>query len=437
MNEPINPISKPDFTPVADLRAMQLQKLQKLVPYEYERVPLFRRRCDEKGIKPRDLVTLQDLGKFPFMKKTDLRDEYPLGLTAAPMKEISRFHCSSGTTGKPICIPSTKNDLAIWTESAARCLAMYGITDEDVVQVSYGYGLFTGGLGAHYGAEALGCAVLPTGAGNTEKQIMLMKDLGVTVIACTPSYFLHLATVAEAMGVDFRRDTKLKHGVFGAEPWTDEIRAKIESIAGITAHDIYGLTEIAGPGVAGNCPYCHGLHVWEDHFYPEIIDPDTLEVLPDGEEGELVFTTLDRVGTPMVRYRTRDLSRLQTEPCPCGRTMRVMDRVHARTDDMLIIHGVNVFPGQIEACLMKVPEVAPHYQIELSSTDTMDRFEIKVEVTREAFTDSVSALENIRRRVAASIKEIVGLSPKILIVAPGTLPRSQGKIKRVIDNRKK
>ncbi len=437
MNEPINPISKPDFTPVADLRAMQLQKLQKLIPYEYERVPLFRRRCDEKGVKPRDLVTLQDLGKFPFMKKTDLRDEYPLGLTAAPMKEISRFHCSSGTTGKPICIPSTKNDLAIWTESAARCLAMYGITDEDVVQVSYGYGLFTGGLGAHYGAEALGCAVLPTGAGNTEKQIMLMKDLGVTVIACTPSYFLHLATVAEAMGVDFRRDTKLKHGVFGAEPWTDEIRAKIESIAGITAHDIYGLTEIAGPGVAGNCPYCHGLHVWEDHFYPEIIDPDTLEVLPDGEEGELVFTTLDRVGTPMVRYRTRDLSRLQTEPCPCGRTMRVMDRVHARTDDMLIIHGVNVFPGQIEACLMKVPEVAPHYQIELSSTDTMDRFEIKVEVTREAFTDSVSALENIRRRVAASIKEIVGLSPKILIVAPGTLPRSQGKIKRVIDNRKK
>lgn len=437
MNEPINPISKPDFTPVADLRAMQLQKLQKLIPYEYERVPLFRRRCDEKGVKPRDLVTLQDLGKFPFMKKTDLRDEYPLGLTAAPMKEISRFHCSSGTTGKPICIPSTKNDLAIWTESAARCLAMYGITDEDVVQVSYGYGLFTGGLGAHYGAEALGCAVLPTGAGNTEKQIMLMKDLGVTVIACTPSYVLHLATVAESMGVDFRRDTKLKHGVFGAEPWTDEIRAKIESIAGITAHDIYGLTEIAGPGVAGNCPYCHGLHVWEDHFYPEIIDPDTLEVLPDGEEGELVFTTLDRVGTPMVRYRTRDLSRLQTEPCPCGRTMRVMDRVHARTDDMLIIHGVNVFPGQIEACLMKVPEVAPHYQIELSSTDTMDRFEIKVEVTREAFTDSVSALENIRRRVAASIKEIVGLSPKILIVAPGTLPRSQGKIKRVIDNRKK
>ncbi len=433
----MNPVSKPDFMPIPELRKLQLEKLRKLIPYEYENVALFRRRCDEKGVKPRDLVTLRDLAKFPFMKKTDLRDEYPYGLTAAPMNEINRFHCSSGTTGKPICIPQTAGDVDVWTDGVARCLAMYGITRDDVVQVSYGYGLFTGGLGAHYGAERLGCAVLPTGAGNTEKQIMLMKDLGVTVICCTPSYFLHLATVAQSLGVDFRRDTKLRHGVFGAEPWTDEIRAKIEAIAGITAHDIYGLTEIAGPGVAGNCEYSHGLHVWEDHFYPEIIDPDTLEPLPDGEEGELVFTTLDRLGTPMVRYRTRDLSRLQLEACPCGRTMRVMDRIHARSDDMLIIHGVNVFPSQIEACLMKVPEVEPHYMIELSSTETMDLFEIKVEVTAETFSDSVAAMEKIRRRVAASIKEVVGLSPKILLVAPGTLPRSQGKIKRVIDNRKK
>ncbi len=433
----IHPISKPDYMPRAELRALQLAKLQKLIPYEYEHVALFRRRCDEKGVKPRDLVTLKDLAKFPFMKKTDLRDEYPYGLTAAPMRDIVRFHCSSGTTGKPICIPQTKGDLDVWTDGTARCLAMYGITQDDVVQVSYGYGLFTGGLGAHQGAERLGCAVLPTSAGNTEKQIMLMKDLGTTVICCTPSYFLHLATVAEKLGVDFRRDTKLRHGVFGAEPWTDEMRARIEQIAGITAHDIYGLTEIAGPGVAGNCPYCHGLHVWEDHFYPEIIDPDTLEPLPDGEEGELVFTTLDRFGTPMVRYRTRDLTRLQTEPCPCGRTMRVMDRVHARSDDMLIIHGVNVFPSQIEACLMKVPQVAPHYMIELSSTDTMDLFVLKVEVTAETFSDSVSAMEAVRKRVAASIKEIVGLSPKITLVAPGTLPRSEGKIKRVIDNRRK
>ena len=433
----INPVSAPDFMPVPELRKMQLEKLQKLIPYEYERVPLFRKRCDEKGVKPRDLVTLKDLGKFPFMKKTDLRDEYPYGLTAAPMSEINRFHCSSGTTGKPICIPQTAGDLDVWTDGAARCLAMYGITRDDVVQVSYGYGLFTGGLGAHQGAERLGCAVLPTGAGNTEKQIMLMKDLGVTVICCTPSYFLHLATVAENLGVDFRRDTKLKHGVFGAEPWTRGPPAKIEQPYGMLARDIYGLTEISGPGVAGNCEYCHGLHIWEDHFYPEIIDPDTLEVLPDGEEGELVFTTLDRFGTPMVRYRTRDLTRLQLGQCKCGRTMRVMDRVHARSDDMLIIHGVNVFPSQIEACLMKVPEIAPHYMIELSSTDTMDLFELKVEVTAETFSDSVSAMEAIKKRVAASIKEIVGLSPKIYLVAPGTLPRSQGKIKRVIDNRKK
>jgi phenylacetate-CoA ligase len=426
-----------DCIPVPALRAMQLEKLQKIIAYEYDRVALFRNRCDEKGIKPRDLKTLADLAKFPFMKKTDLRDEYPLGLTAAPMSEINRFHCSSGTTGKPICIPQTAGDVEIWTESVARCLSMYGITRDDVVQVSYGYGLFTGGLGAHYGAEKLGCAVLPTGAGNTEKQIMLMKDLNVTVICCTPSYFLHLATVAEKLGVDFRRDTKLKHGIFGAEPWTDEMRSKIENISGITAHDIYGLTEIAGPGVAGNCGHSNGLHIWEDHFYPEIVDPDTLEPLPDGEEGELVITTLDRFGTPMIRYRTRDLSRLQVQQCPCGRTMRVMDRVHARSDDMLIIHGVNVFPSQIEACLLKVPQVAPHYMIELSSTATMDRFEIKVEVTEGAFSDTVSDMELIRRKVASSIKEVVGLSPIITLVPSGTLPRSEGKIKRVIDNRGK
>ena len=426
-----------DCIPVPALRAMQLEKLRKIIAYEYERVALFRTRCDEKGVKPRDLETLADLAKFPFMKKTDLRDEYPFGLTAAPMSEINRFHCSSGTTGKPICIPQTAGDVEVWTEGVVRCLSMYGITKDDVVQVSYGYGLFTGGLGAHYGAEKLGCAVLPTGAGNTEKQIMLMKDLNVTAICCTPSYFLHLATVAEKLGVDFRRDTKLKHGIFGAEPWTDEMRSKIEEISGITAHDIYGLTEIAGPGVAGNCGHSNGLHIWEDHFYPEIVDPDTLEPLPDGKEGELVITTLDRFGTPMIRYRTRDLSRLHVEQCPCGRTMRVMDRVHARSDDMLIIHGVNVFPSQIEACLLKVPQVAPHYMIELSSTATMDRFEIKVEVIDGAFSDTISDMELIRRKVSASIKEVVGLSPVITLVPSGSLPRSAGKIKRVIDNRKK
>ena len=426
-----------DYMPVDELRSMQLKKLQHLVSYEYERVALFRRRCDEKGVKPRDIVTLKDISKLPFMVKTDLRDEYPLGLTAAPMKDIVRFHCSSGTTGKPICIPNTLNDIEVWADGTRRCLEMYGISAEDVLQVTYGYGLFTGGLGLHYGGEKLGCAVLPIGGGNTEKQLMLMRDLGVTAIACTPSYFLRIMDVAFQQGIDFRRDTKLKHGIFGAEPWTDEMRAKIEDLTGITAHDIYGLTEISGPGVAGSCDCSNGLHILEDHFYPEIIDPDTLEPLPDGEKGELVFTTLDRFGTPMVRYRTRDLTRLRAEPCACGRTMRVMDRISARSDDMLIVHGVNVFPSQVEAGLLQVPEVAPHYQIVVTPTDTLDIFEVKVEIRPESFSDNVREVEALKRRVFDAVKGIIGISPRISIVAPGTLPRSEGKIKRVIDNRKR
>ena len=430
-------ISDPDFMPVEELRAMQLSKLQKLVAYEYERVPLFRRRCDEKNVKPRDIVTLKDIAKLPFMVKTDLRDEYPLGLTAAPMKEIVRFHCSSGTTGKPICIPNTKGDIEVWSEAAARCLAMYGITDEDVLQVTYGYGLFTGGLGLHYGGEKRGCAVLPIGGGNTEKQLMLMRDLGVTAIACTPSYFLRIMDVARQQGLDFRRDTRLKHGIFGAEPWTAEMRAKIQEETGITAHDIYGLTEVSGPGVAGSCGHSNGLHIWEDHYYPEIIDPETLEPLPDGEEGELVFTTLDRFGTPMLRYRTRDLTRLYPEQCACGRTARVMARIRARSDDMLIIHGVNLFPSQVETALLSVPEVEPHYQIVITPTETLDVLEVKVEIKAEAFSDNIRVVEDLRKRVFNAVKNITGLSARITIVEPGSLPRSEGKIKRVIDNRKR
>lgn len=430
-------ISDPDFMPVEELRAMQLSNLQKLVVYEYERVPLFRRRCDEKNVKPRDIVTLKDIAKLPFMVKTDLRDEYPLGLTAAPMKEIVRFHCSSGTTGKPICIPNTKGDIEVWSEAAARCLAMYGITDEDVLQVTYGYGLFTGGLGLHYGGEKRGCAVLPIGGGNTEKQLMLMRDLGVTAIACTPSYFLRIMDVARQQGLDFRRDTRLKHGIFGAEPWTDEMRAKIQEETGITAHDIYGLTEVSGPGVAGSCGHSNGLHIWEDHYYPEIIDPETLEPLPDGEEGELVFTTLDRFGTPMLRYRTRDLTRLYPEQCACGRTARVMARIRARSDDMLIIHGVNLFPSQVETALLSVPEVEPHYQIVITPTETLDVLEVKVEIKAEAFSDNIRVVEDLRKRVFNAVKNITGLSARITIVEPGSLPRSEGKIKRVIDNRKR
>ena len=426
--------------PVDELRALQLKKLQTIVAYEYDRVALFRTRCDEKGVKPRDLVTLKDLARFPFMKKTDLRDQYPTGLTAAPLKEIVRFHCSSGTTGKPICIPNTKGDIGVWTDAAARSLAMYGLGDEDVLQVSYGYGLFTGGLGLHYGGEHLGCAVLPTSAGNTEKQLMLMRDLGSTAIACTPSYFLHVIEVAKKAGIDFRRDTKLRHGIFGAEPWTDEMRRKIAELSGIIPHDIYGLTEISGPGVAASCPYCEsetpGLHVFEDHYYPEIVDPETLDPLPDGEEGELVLTTLDRFGTPMIRYRTRDLSRLHAERCKCGRTIRVMDRIKARSDDMLIVHGVNLFPSQIETALLSVPEVEPHYQIVLTPTETLDLFEIKVELKAESFSDGISALEALRKKIFAAVKQITGLSPKITLVEPGSLPRSECKIKRVIDNRR-
>ncbi len=426
-----------DQMPRSELRALQLKKLQTLIPYEYEHVALFRRRCDEKGVKPRDLATLEDLAKFPFMKKTDLRDEYPYGLTAAPMKDIVRFHCSSGTTGKPICIPNTKGDIEVWADAAARCLMMYGLTNEDVLQVSYGYGLFTGGLGLHYGGEKLGCAVLPTSAGNTEKQLMLMQDLGSTAIACTPSYFLHVIEVAKKLGIDFRRDTKLRHGIFGAEPWTDEMRRRIETESGIIAHDIYGLTEISGPGVAGSCDCCRGLHIFEDHYYPEVIDPETLDVLPDGEEGELVFTTLDRFGTPMVRYRTRDLTTLHSEPCACGRTIRWMDRIKARSDDMLIVHGVNLFPSQVETALLGVEGVAPHYQIIITPTETLDLLEIKVEMRPEAFSDNVREVEALRKRVFDAVKRIISLSPRITLVAPESLPRSEGKIKRVIDLRKK
>ncbi len=432
-----NPLSTPDFTPRAALQALQLEKLQRLVAYEYERVRLFRQRCDEKGVKPRDIASLADIAKLPFMVKTDLRDEYPLGLMAAPMREIVRFHCSSGTTGKPICIPNTKGDIDVWADAAARCLTMYGLSPDDILQVSYGYGLFTGGLGLHYGGETLGCAVLPTSAGNTEKQLMLMRDLGTTAIACTPSYFLHIMDVARKSGIDFRRDTKLKHGIFGAEPWTDEMRRRIEEETGIAAHDIYGLTEISGPGVAGSCGHCAGLHIFEDHYYPEVIDPDTLEVLPDGEEGELVFTTLDRFGTPMIRYRTRDLTTLHAETCACGRTIRWMDRIKARSDDMLIVHGVNLFPSQVETALLGVEGVAPHYQIVITPTETLDLLEIKVEMRPEAFSDNVRDVESLRRAVFDAVKRIISLSPRITLVAPGTLPRSEGKIKRVIDLRKK
>jgi phenylacetate-CoA ligase len=431
----MNPISQPDFMPIDQLQALQLQRLQDLVKHVYAHVPLTRKRMDERGVRPEHIKTLKDIALLPFMLKTDLRDEYPFGLFASPMDDIVRFHCSSGTTGKPIVIGNTKADIDIWTSGVARSLAMAGVTKSDIIQVTYGYGLFTGGLGLHYGAEALGCAVLPISGGNTDRQLMLMKDFGVTVIACTPSYFLHLIDEGMKKGIDFRKDMKLKHGIFGAEPWTEGMRDKIEAITGIRAHDIYGLTEISGPGVANDCEFRRGLHVFEDHFYPEIVDAETLEPVPDGEKGELVFTTLTRRGTPMLRYRTRDLSRIHAEPCKCGRTIRTIERISARSDDMLIIRGVNVFPSQIEEALLSVESVMPHYHIFVSKDGDLDMLEVKVEVTPETFSDDIKSLEKLRTRIGHAVQRIINISAKITLAEPHSLPRSEGKLRRVTDTR--
>ena len=434
---PVHPISALDYMPREQLAALQLHRLKATVQRCYDHVPITRRRMDERGVRPEHIKTLKDIALLPFMMKKDLRDEYPLGLCAADMNDIVRFHCSSGTTGKPIVIANTQNDIEVWRNGTMRAMAMFGLRAHDVLQVSYGYGLFTGGLGVHYAGEGLGCAVLPTSGGNTERQLMLMRDLGVTAIACTPSYFLHLIDEGMKAGMDFRRDTKLRHGIFGAEPWTQAMREKIESLTGIEAHDIYGLTEISGPGVAGDCPHRCGLHVFEDHFYPEIVDPETLEPLPDGELGELVFTTLDRTGTPMLRYRTRDLTRIMTGTCKCGRTIRRIARVSARSDDMLIIRGVNVFPSQIETGLLAVDKVLPHYQIVVERTGDLDILEVKVEVMPDAFGDDIKSLEALRKRIGASIQHIINISVKVTLAEPNSLPRSEGKIQRVIDKRPK
>ena len=433
---PIISASAMDYMPRDKMRELQLFRLRKLVARVYENVPLTRSRMDEMGVKPEHIKTLDDIRLLPFMKKIDLRDEYPTGLLASPLSDIVRFHCSSGTTGKPIVIASTKNDIEVWTNAVVRAHSMDGLGAGDVLQVSYGYGLFTGGLGLHYGGEALGCAVLPTSGGNTDRQLMLMKDLGVTAIACTPSYFIHLMDEAQKKGMDFRRNTKLKHGIFGAEPWTDEMREKIERETGIEAHDIYGLTEISGPGVASSCQYHSGLHVFEDHYYPEIIDPDTLQPLPDGEWGELVFSTLDRVGTPMLRYRTRDISRIIPETCKCGRTIRRIDRISARSDDMLIIRGVNVFPSQIEAGLLAVDKVLPHFHIFVDRQGDLDTLEVRVEVTSETFSDDIKSLEALRKTISHAVQRIININAKITLVEPNTLARSEGKISRVTDLRK-
>jgi phenylacetate-CoA ligase len=429
-----HPASAPDFLPVAQLQDLQLRRLRGVVRQAYDHVPLFRQRMDERGLRPEDLRSLEDLQKLPFTVKTDLRDTYPFGLFASPMQEVVRLHASSGTTGKPIVVAYTQDDINVWTSVMVRSFAACGLHRGDIIQNAYGYGLFTGGLGAHYGGEGLGATVIPISGGNSDRQIMVLKDFGVTAICCTPSYFLHLIERAGELGVDMKK-LPLRAGVFGAEPWTQAMRTRIEADTRLKAYDIYGLSEIIGPGVAIECRHQDGLHLFEDHFFPEIINPQTGRPVPDGEEGELVLTTLSKKAMPMIRYRTRDITALTTEPCPCGRSIRRMKRIGRRSDDMFIIRGINVFPSQVEAALLAVEGTLPHYQIVLSRAKGLDQMEVQVEVTAEFFTDKVRSLETLQTRLTHALDHVLGLRADVRLVEPHTIERSQGKAKRVIDQR--
>jgi phenylacetate-CoA ligase len=432
--EAFHPASAPDYLPAPQLRQLQLERLRQMVARCYAHVAPYRKRMDEAGVKPDDITSLREIARLPFTVKTDLRDNYPFGLFASPMSEVVRVHASSGTTGKPIVVGYTRADVEVWASVMMRSFAACGLSHGDIIQNAYGYGLFTGGLGAHYGAEALGATVIPISGGNTERQIMLLKDFGVTAICCTPSYFLHLIERAGELGVDTAA-LPLRAGVFGAEPWTEAMRRHIEAATGIKAYDIYGLSEIIGPGVAVECSAQHGLHIFEDHFYPEIIDPDTGAVLPEGAEGELVLTTLSKQAMPMIRYRTRDITALDTEACPCGRSLRRMRRISRRSDDMFIIRGVNVFPSQIESALLEVEGTLPHYQIILTRQKGLDQIEVRVEVTAAVFGDTIGALEGLQAKLAHALEHTLGLRVLVRLVAPHSLPRSEGKARRVTDHR--
>lgn len=424
-----------DFLPKEQLAALQLQRLQAIVALAYERVALVKERMDERGVKPSDIKSMKDIALLPFMQKTDLRDTYPYGLFAVDICEVVRLHASSGTTGKPIVVGYTAEDMNVWTSTVRRALSMFGLRAGDVLQNSFGYGLFTGGLGLHSGAESLGCAVVPASGGNTDRQLMLLKDFGVTAISCTPSYFIHLIEGAQKVGMNLKQ-MPLRFGIFGAEPWSEGMRSFIEEHTNVEAFDIYGLSEIAGPGVGGECSCHDGIHIFEDHYYPEIVDPISGEVLPDGTEGELVLTTLSKRAMPILRYRTHDLTTIITEPCACGRTIRRIKRIGRRSDDMFIIRGVNVFPSQIEAALLNVPETTPNYRIILDRVKEMDNALVEVEIKPECFSDSLAAMDALRKKVIEAISKIVGIRIEVKIVEPSSLARSEGKAKRVIDNRK-
>jgi phenylacetate-CoA ligase len=418
------------------MEALQLKRLRDMVDRVSATVPFYRRKLAEAAYKPGDLKKIEDLSRLPFTTKDDLRDNYPFGLFAVPMERVVRIHASSGTTGKPTVVGYTRRDIDTWSELMARTLSCGGTTSGDVVHNAYGYGLFTGGLGAHYGAEKIGAAVIPMSGGNTKRQIMIMKDFGSTILLSTPSYALNIAEVMLEEGVD-PKELKLKCGLFGAEPWSESMRKEIERKLHIHALDIYGLSEVIGPGVASECiEEKSGLHVFEDYFVPEIIDPATGRVLPYGELGELVFTTVTKEAFPVLRYRTRDISRLIPTPCSCGRTLLRMERISGRTDDMLIIRGVNVFPSQIESVLMAVEAVEPHYQLIVSREGSLDILEVQVEVNESIFTDEIKGLESLAKRIEHDIKDLLGVSCKVKLVEPKTIQRSEGKAKRVIDNRR-
>ncbi len=416
--------------------ALQGERLAATVRREYDNVPMYRARMDAKGVKPEDIRSVEDLKYLPFMEKTDLRDYYPFDLLASPRSEIVRIQGSSGTTGKPIVAGYTRNDVDVWSEMMARTLTAAGCTKDDTVQIAYGLGLFTGGFGAYQGADRVGAMVVPMSSGNTQRQIMMMKDLEVTLLCCTPSYATYLGETIRELGLEPGKDIKLKAGCFGAEPWTEAMRQHLEQLLGIDACDIYGLTEIAGPGVAFECLEKHGMHINEDHVIAEIINPATGEPLPYGEKGELVFTTITKTGMPMLRYRTHDICSITDEKCECGRTTARMSRITGRTDDMLIIRGVNVFPSQIETVLVKAQGVAPHYMLVVDRVNNSDTLEVQVEMTEEMFSDTVGHIENVRRYISDQIKSVVGIQAKVTLNAPKSMPRSEGKAKRIIDNRK-
>lgn len=417
-----------------ELEALQLARLQDLLVRVYENVPTYRAKFDEAGFDPASVTSLDDLRRVPFTVKDDLRAAYPYGMFAVPLRDIVRVHSSSGTTGQVTVVGYTRGDIDRWSDLMARTYACAGATPDDTLQVTYGYGLFTGGLGAHYGSERLGALTIPVSGGNTKRQVQILKDFGVTVLACTPSYALLIAETAREMGVD-PKSLPLRIGVFGAEPWSESMRRQIEEELGITTIDIYGLSEVMGPGVASECVHQNGLHVFEDHFLVEIVDQQTLEPLPDGEVGEVVFTTLTKEGIPVVRYRTRDISRIIPEQCACGRTFRRIERVTGRTDDMLIIRGVNVYPSQIEQVLMGIPMVAPHYQVVLTKRGSMDNVEVHVEVAPEFRFDEVRELEALQRTVRAAIESALAVSIQVKLVEPKSIARSEGKAKRVLDLR--